>query len=135
LSIKSPGSPFSIVRTILSVDDEANSMTFAGDIPVGSTVQLMKAGFERLIEGANEAVDECIESGDANPELAILVSCVGRRLIMGPRVDEEVELIQQRFKDAMICGFYSYGELSPVLPNGFCELHNQTMTITTISEK
>jgi hypothetical protein len=31
-------------------------------------------------------------------------------------------------------GFYSYGEISPHAVSGICELHNQTMTITTITE-
>jgi hypothetical protein len=33
-----------------------------------------------------------------------------------------------------IAGFYSYGELSPFNPGSNCELHNQTMTITTFTE-
>ncbi len=31
-------------------------------------------------------------------------------------------------------GFYSYGEISPHRISGVSQLHNQTMTITTISE-
>ena len=31
-------------------------------------------------------------------------------------------------------GFYSYGEISPYT-TGSCDLHNQTMTLTTVTER
>lgn len=37
-------------------------------------------------------------------------------------------------KDTDYVGFYSYREISPINSNSTCELHNQTMTITTYSE-
>lgn len=135
LSIKVPNSNNPTVRTILAVDEEAESMTFAGDIPVGSIVQLMKAGVDRLLDGVEDAVAQCIETGNPQPALAILVSCVGRRIVMDERAEEEVEIVAENLPDAAICGFYSYGEISTTGGIGTCALHNQTMTITTISEK
>jgi hypothetical protein len=125
-----------LVRTILSVDESNNSMTFAGDIPEGYTAQLMKANFDRLIEGASSAASNAIElSKQTKPELALLISCVGRKLVLGPRVEEEIDSIRKWIGDsAPITGFYSYGELSPVVDGSPCELHNQTMTVTTFSE-
>ena len=35
----------------------------------------------------------------------------------------------------VMTGFYSYGEISPFMPGAKCELHNQTMTITTLREE
>lgn len=125
-----------IVRTVLAVDDEANSMTFAGDIPEGCYVRLMKANFDKLIEGANLAAEHTTQKGgDAGDKLALLISCVGRKLILGQRIDEEVEAVQEVLGDgSTITGFYSYGEISPVVESARCELHNQTMTITTFAE-
>ena len=37
-------------------------------------------------------------------------------------------------KNAAITGFYSYGEMAPFSGSSSCELHNQTMTLTLISE-
>jgi hypothetical protein len=125
----------SIVRTILAVDEEEQSMTFAGDIPQGSRAQLMKANFDRLIDGASGAAD-MIESRsvNGNQTLAIAISCVGRRLVLGERTEEEIEATLDVLpKNTEQIGFYSYGEISP-LTNGRCDLHNQTMTLTTISE-
>lgn len=135
LRIKLPGSENVSVRTLLAIDESQSSMTFAGDIPVGSMVRLMKSSFDRLISGATEAAIECKDQVGNRAELAILISCVGRKLILNQRIEEEVEEVAEQLPDAAICGFYSYGELSPSSPTGFCELHNQTMTVTTIFER
>lgn len=122
-----------LVRTILSVDREARSLTFAGDVPVGATAQLMRANFERLVSGAADA-GELTADGVAGPRLVVAVSCVGRRLVLGERVEEEVEATRAAFPAGAIqAGFYSYGELSPA-GGGVCELHNQTMTLTSYRE-
>lgn len=125
-----------VVRTILGVNEDDQSMIFAGDVPEGATARLMKANFERLIDGANEAAEKSSQAiGSSTPELAILISCVGRKMILKQRIEEEVESVRDVLGDeAVLTGFYSYGEISPFTPNAKCELHNQTMTITTFSE-
>ena len=124
-----------IVRTVLAVDEEHQSMTFAGDIPEGHLAQLMKANFDRLIEGASEAA---LMTRKRSPEvsdvLAIAISCVGRRLVLGERTEEELETtLEGLAPGARQVGFYSYGEISP-FATGSCDLHNQTMTLTTLAE-
>ncbi len=126
----------SIVRTILSIDEENKSMTFAGDIPVDSEVRFMKVNFDRLIDAASEVATNCLEMNKMKPKLALLISCVGRKMILGNRIDEEVEAVYEVLGNkTMLSGFYSYGEISPLKPLANCELHNQTMTITCINEK
>ncbi len=136
LSLNIEGADKSLVRTILSVDETAQSMTFAGNIPEGATAQLMKANFDKIIDGAFEAAeDSTSQLGVPKPQLAILVSCVGRKLILDQRVEEEVESVVEVVGDQVpITGFYSYGELSPFAGFHNCELHNQTMTITLLGE-
>lgn len=124
-----------VVRTILSIDEEKKSMTFAGELPKGSLVRFMKANFDRLIDASAKAAHDSIQPFGASPELAILVSCVGRKLVLGQRTEEEVEAAREIMGDeTVITGFYSYGEISPLNSNARCGLHNQTMTITTLSE-
>ena len=124
-----------VVRTILSVDEDAQSMTFAGDMPVGSTVQLMKANFDRLVEGAADAARTSVSSFEHPAELALLISCVGRKMVLRQRVEDEVEAVREVVgAQAAMTGFYSYGEISPFHAASRCELHNQTMTITTLTE-
>ena len=124
-----------VVRTILAVNEEDQSMTFAGDVPEGAYARLMKANFDRLIDGAVGAARTSLDILGGPPEFAILISCVGRKLILQQRVEEELEGIRDVFgQQTVMNGFYSYGEISPAIPGAVCELHNQTMTITAFSE-
>jgi hypothetical protein len=124
-----------VVRTILAVDETSQSLTFAGDIPEGAYVRLMKANFDRIIEGAIGAAKSTIKENKQEPDLAILISCVGRKLVLKQMVEEEVEGVREVLGNGTIlCGFYSYGEISPFSSETKCELHNQTMTITTFTE-
>lgn len=136
LSLKLKDSREGLVRTILAVDEEQQSMIFAGDVPTGSYVQLMKANFDRVIDGATGAAQKSINSSVLkNPELAILISCVGRKIILKQRIDEEIEGVRNVFGErTFMTGFYSYGEICPLVGGARCELHNQTMTVTTLSE-
>lgn len=127
-----------LVRTILAVDEAAQSMTFAGDLPEGVLAQLMRANFDRLIQGASEAAtltqNNQDPAGSASPTLSIAISCVGRRLVLGERTEEEIEATLDILPSgSRQVGFYSYGEISPYA-SGACDLHNQTMTLTTITE-
>lgn len=130
-----PGTP-GLVRTILSVNEAEQSMTFAGDMPEGMYARLMKANFDRLIAGASGAAQASQEIlGGVPPQLALLISCVGRKLVLQQRIEEEVESVREVLgPTAVLTGFYSYGEISPYAPTAKCELHNQTMTITTFAE-
>jgi hypothetical protein len=129
----------SVVRTVLAVDGEAGSMTFAGDMPEGWTAQLMRGSFGRLCAGAAEATQQATGEIEIAPGLqsaAILVSCIGRRLLMGQRIDEEIEAATAELPaDCRPVGFYSYGEISPHDQSGQVQLHNQTMTVTLMSER
>jgi hypothetical protein len=124
------------VRTILAVNEEDQSITFAGDIPEGSMVQLMKANTDRLIMGAGKAAGISLNGTPTRkPDLALLISCVGRKLVLKQLVEEEVEGVRDVFgQHTTLAGFYSYGEISPFSADARCELHNQTMTITTFYE-
>jgi hypothetical protein len=137
LSLRGENGEQRVVRTILGVDEEAQSLTFAGDIPQGGYAQLMRANFDRLIDGAQDAATACYEVvGNHTPDLAILISCVGRKLVLNQRTEEEVESVRNVLGEStVLSGFYSYGEIAPLMSSTKCELHNQTMTITTFTER
>ncbi len=121
-----------VVRTILNIDEENKSMTFAGNVPEGAKARLMKANFDRLIDAAGTAA-EMSNPDIEGDKLSILISCIGRKLIFGNRIEEEFEAAREVLGDeTIISGFYSYGEIAPFSDFMKCELHNQTMTITTI---
>jgi hypothetical protein len=137
LSLRASAGTAGVVRTILSVNEDEQSMTFAGDIPEGAYARLMKANFDRLIDGAVGAARTSYQAlGSTSPDLAILISCVGRKLVLKQRVEEEVEGVRDVLGSrTVLTGFYSYGEISPFAPDTQCTLHNQTMTITTFLEE
>ena len=131
LCVTTPGQTHAVVRTILSIDDKAGTMTFAGDIPLGANVRFMRASYEELITGAENAARQAAQKSS----LVLCVSCVGRRIVLGQRTEEELEGVRAIFGEGpVLTGFYSYGELAPSGQAHACQLHNQTMTITSIAE-
>ncbi len=125
-----------LIRTILNVDEATKSLIFAGDIPDKGLVQLMHSSNEALIDGAKKAAEFTVEGlgGKKQEGLGILVSCVGRKLVMGEDIDDELDAVREVLGQIPMVGFYSYGEICP--QHGFqeCKLHNQTMTITYLYE-
>ena len=124
-----------VTRTILNINEEEGSMVFAGDIPENVEVQFMISNHNELIDGAENAAEKANSGFDnVRDGLLILVSCVGRKLVLKNYTENEVEVVSDVFGDGWkTCGFYSYGELAPN-NNNECLLHNQTMTITAIGE-
>ena len=55
----------------------------------------MRANLERLIEGAFDAARLSQQGSDVSPELALLISCVGRRLVLQQRAEEELEEVRE----------------------------------------
>jgi len=135
LSVKSGRDEEPIVRTILNIDETNNAMILAGDVPLGSYVQLMMSTIDDLVNGAKIAAEFAMRNRKTKPQLGILISCVGRKLVMDQRVEEELEEVRAIIgQNTAICGFYSYGEMAPFAGKEACRLHNQTMTLTLFSE-
>jgi hypothetical protein len=135
LNVKSSEEKQSFVRTILNIDEADNTMILAGDIPEHSKVQLMMTNVDNIANASERAAKQALELRSTKPQLALLVSCIGRKLVLDQRVEEEIEeVVAVVGNDTTICGFYSYGEIAPFHGENNCQLHNQPMTITLISE-
>ena len=135
LSIQKNKTEKPLIRTLLAVSEDEQSLTFAGDVPEGYISKLMRTDIDKLIDSAGMAADFARPSGQNAVGLCLVVSCVGRRLVMGQLTEEELEIVREKLGDATaITGFYSYGEMAPFGEIMLCQLHNQTMTLTTIYE-
>ncbi len=136
LNIKEHDDAKEVIRTLLAIDEKTKSITFAGDMPEGYTARLMKPDIDILINGA-EIAAKSINNINSNTALGLIVSCVGRRVVMKQIIEDELEAIEDVLgNNVQLAGFYSYGEIAPFKNNLLqCELHNQTMTLTSIYEK
>ncbi|WP_405381481.1 FIST signal transduction protein [Maribacter sp. LLG6340-A2] len=135
LSVRANDASEPLVRTILNIDNEENAMILAGDVPTGSKVQLMMSSVDDIVNGAFCAAEQAMNGRKKSPNIALLVSCIGRKLVMDQRTEEEIEEVKSVIgEDTYITGFYSYGEMAPFKGQDQCKLHNQTMTLTLFSE-
>ncbi|MEZ4401246.1 MAG: FIST N-terminal domain-containing protein [Kofleriaceae bacterium] len=133
--VSADGGQVGLIRTILGIDADAGMLILAGDIAPDGFLRLMHSTTNALVDGA-EAAATAVAGQPADDALALLVSCVGRRLVMGPRTDDEIEAVRAILgARTTIAGFYSYGEIAPHLTASDCALHNQTMTVTYLIEK
>ena len=131
------GQPTQVIRTILGIDESSKSLILAGEVQQSHYLRLMHASTDDLIDGAHRAINGITHSPPNYHAdcLALVTSCVGRKLVMGDRVEEEIEEIDRQLTGQVcIAGFYSYGEISPLLNKAQCELHNQTLTIMLLRE-
>ena len=124
-----------VIRTILGIDENEGSVTFAGDLPEGWLAKLVRTDLDQLVTGAGIAAEQVAAAAIA-PQFVLAVSCIGRRMLLQQRVGEELRRLRDRLGTATpVAGFYSYGELAPSRAGGSCELHNQTMTVTSFGER
>jgi hypothetical protein len=132
-----PDAPIA-VRTILGIDEDTGTLKFAGDIPTGSRVRLMRTTSDKLLDGAARAAEIAKPSSDVGDSLALCISCIGRRAVLRTRVDEEIDEVARESGSSVVVGFYSNGEIAPPSDGrefAHAVLHNQTMTVTTIRER
>jgi len=135
--VKSSNDEFYVVRTILSIDETTKTMKFGGNLPEGATVRFMKSNYDRLVEAASDAGEASLHAHKENAsiDLALIVSCVGRKLVLSNRIEEELEAAREFYSESStVAGFFSYGEIAPQNNGNRSYLHNQTITITTFSE-
>lgn len=128
------------IRTLLAIDANTGSLTFAGNVEEGQTVRLCQTSHDRLIEGASGAAQMVTNNlatiRTSQTALALCVSCVGRKLVMAENISDEITAVQNILGiQTAITGFYSYGEFAPRPNTKDNVLHNQTMTIGYLTEE
>lgn len=127
-------SDHSIVRTVMSIDEEKQCLIFGGDVPQGHVARLMQGNFDHLVDGACRAANLAKSGQQAKWDVAVIVSCIGRKILLGQRIGDETEAVKELLPDTPVMGFYSYGEICHHEFTQKCGLHNQTMTITMMRE-
>lgn len=143
-SIKYPFSVYQVgenepvIRAVVGVDTKNKTITFGGNIEEGSTLKIMKASVDRIIEGAGEAATKGLSAIPQSHQvkLALIVSCNSRKTFLNDYVSEEIEqVIDEVGQHTTYTGFYARGEIAPFKQDENVRLHNQTMTLTLFSEE
>jgi len=136
LNVRSADNIYNYVRAVVGVDEKNKSLRFFGEVPQGYYARLMHGNSNNLIHGAMEAAENSLKSiNSENGNVAILISCVARKVVLNQMIDEEIEAVRSVLSnDVTFTGFYSYGEIAPSNNDRITEFHNQTMTITLIGE-
>ena len=136
LNVRSADNVYNYVRAVAGVDKKNKSLRFFGEVPQGYYARLMHANSNNLIHGSMKAAENSVKSiNSKNGKLAILISCVARKVVLNQMIDEEIESVRNILgNDVIFTGFYSYGEIAPSSKDRITEFHNQTMTITLIGE-
>jgi len=139
VSCRVPDRAEPIVRMPVSFDPHAQSLTFAGDVPSGSIVRLMRASPERLLNEARAAATAAAKPLAAltSDTLVLAVSSIGRAKALGDEdVEETVSVMEGLPSDrgSHVTGFYAVAELGPNAA-GRTELSNESLSLTCISER
>lgn len=135
------GKEYFQLRCCLAVDHEKGSITLAASIPEGRAITLTTASRGDIINGAKLAAEQAKESlKDAKPEAILMFSCVGRKLILGRRTQEEVAVVKEVLgKDVPLIGFYTYGEIGPIDKTreelSVSKFHNETVVLWVLGSK
>lgn len=131
LAVYEPGAEEHYLRAPGFLHHETGAIDFMGDLPGRAEVQLTEFGRDDIVAAAGEATRKALASYSGRaPAMALAVSCASRKHILGSRVQEEGELLART--GAPFLGFYSYGEIAPLNPDGPVCHHNDTFVVLSL---
>lgn len=109
---------------------ENGAIQFLGDVREGSMVQMTVADRGAILEGCKNSIDRAFAGypHGKTPAAALLFSCAGRKLLLGTRTGEEVDIVKSVIGSQIpVCGFYGYGEIGPLNnQDAVSKYHNET---------
>ena len=124
--------------------DKNGSITFGGEVPEGTKVQLMMGNKDQAVDAAEEAgISAAKELGD-KPIAALIYSCHVRDSLYQSRDEskKEISAIQKSIGvDTPLTGFFTYAEQAPILGTNATlktcdsETYNETIVTVLMSEK
>ncbi|MGA2937236.1 MAG: FIST N-terminal domain-containing protein [Syntrophobacteraceae bacterium] len=121
----------SVLRAVVHINDD-KSLVYAGSVPEGAKVRFGMAPGPEIIDHVIEQISEFSRQAPRS-EAIVLFSCVARHLALGPMVEDEIAAVRKLW-DVPLVGFFTYGEIGPVL-QGRCDYHNNTLVPVLIYQK
>ncbi len=129
-----PDTAQDVIREVVAVDKDEKSITFIDEVPQGWWGQILRGVDDRLVDGASLAARRAGIKESTGAAIALVVSCIGRKWVMGQKIGDETEAVQDEAPDTPTIGFYSYGEIAPHERTGRCTLHHASVSVTVLSE-
>lgn len=129
VAVYEDNSDYYYMRVPNTYDEESGKINFLGNIPQNATIQLTDINRDEVVVAAKTAFEAALDRYPENqePEAVLLFSCCCRRWLLGTRAREEYQLVRNALpKSVPICGFYTYGELAPLEPQGISHYHQET---------
>jgi PAS domain S-box-containing protein len=128
LAVYEPGRDEFLVRAPIQYRDDG-SILFSESIPEGANVQLTEATRDDLVHDTLTTAESLADSvKNWRPAIAFAFSCAFRKEILGTAAGKEVETLKEVFPPGLpIVGFYSFGEIAPLVPGGESLAHGATL--------
>lgn len=131
------GESYILLRAPMVVDHDTGAVTFAAEIPQGSTIKMTRGKSVEVVEASREAASRAKERLGGDPDVVFFFSCMARKIVLGRRTNEEIRVAQEVFgADVPMAGFYTYGEIANCgQRRPICRFHNETATFLAIRER
>lgn len=130
-------SEYEYIRAIDQIHQKTGGVSLLGGVNEGDLIYVCHGNQESILQAASKLADR-IKSQAKSPKGALVISCAGRKKLLGPRIHEEIEAISGVFKEGLpLVGFPSFGELAPYVQRDgkyYNLYHNMTVVLLTISD-
>lgn len=124
------------LRSIRSdIGQDARSIFLYGGINQGQKVQVCIAHPQQIIEEVYR-IAHLAQQQNLSNTAAMIISCAGRKNLLGEQLSHEVQAIQQSFDNLPLIGFPSLGEIGPLKNAAGTQVnlfHNMTYVLLLIS--
>lgn len=133
LAVYEAGSAEAYMRAPITYNPDG-SITFSDPIPEGAEVQLTEASRDDLIRDTQATSKRLHQSVLGwQPAFALAFSCAFRKEVLGTEAQRELEILQANFTPNLpIAGFYSFGEIAPLVPGGETKAHGATLIMLLV---
>jgi hypothetical protein len=122
-----------VYRAVLDIDEENNSLVFAGHVEEKAWVRISAPRGRNIINEVEASVVNVLKDNpDFKPQFALLFPCCSRKQVLGHLTSLEIEGVYKNSPVPMI-GFFAYGEIG-AFPDGYC-FHNETFVTAFLREK
>ena len=113
------------------------SMSCFGGVEQGSIAQVCIASPEQMVADVNN-IASSLKNLSFKPQAALIITCAGRKKVLGPKIKFEVEEIVKACPSlAALAGYPSFGEFGPIKEAGGYSrplFHNMTYILLLIGE-